>query len=111
MGDALKRKNKLLERENSRYRDLFKVLHTKPNKDALEILRRIRAEEEPLAVLDATRESRPLLPVVLVNATAENRRLSWFNQSALESSTIQVPALPWSTVAGLVSELVTNYLT
>lgn len=114
MSDSLKRRIGFLEREKARYENFFKLLHTKPDGDALEILRRIRASKDPLAILDAIREAELLLPVDgSTDAAAGKENVARLDRSALESSVIQVPAQPWTTVAGdgLVSELVTNYFT
>ena len=113
MSDALKRKNGLLEREKARYEDFFRLLHTKPDGDALDILRRIRVSEDPLAILDAIREAELLLPDGPSCSGLGEENVARLDQSALESSTIEVPAQPWTSVAGdgLVSELVSNFFT
>lgn len=104
---ALKRKHVILQQELDRFKDLFRLLREKTDLEALEILRRIRRADEPLAVLDAIKQAEILIPDPSSNARVGDPVWMRLDQSALGASIIKVPARPWTAVAedGLVSDL------
>lgn len=51
----LDKRNADLERENDRLRHLYRLLGEMPETEAREVLRRVRAAEDPLAVLNYSR--------------------------------------------------------
>ncbi|KAG5771828.1 hypothetical protein H9Q72_001763 [Fusarium xylarioides] len=85
----------------------------KPECEAQEIFNRLRSSDQPLAVLESMRQAEVLLPKPSTNTWDSDPRLAFFDQKAFESSVIQVPAKPWTTVAGdgIVSELITDFFT
>ncbi|KJZ68072.1 hypothetical protein HIM_12535 [Hirsutella minnesotensis 3608] len=110
---ALKKRYGALEKEHTRYKELFNLLRSRPDRDANEILRRLRTAEEPLVVLEAINHAELLLQGPSFEEEVCNERLLRLDQQALENSVIKVPARPWTEVAGhgLVSELITDYFT
>lgn len=58
---ALKRKLRELEDENSSFKELYRLLKTRPENESAEILRRIRTTEDPLDVFKYLQEAELLL--------------------------------------------------
>ncbi|KAF5623496.1 Nit-4-like protein [Fusarium sp. NRRL 25303] len=110
---AVQKKYDILLVENQQYRELFDAINNKPECEAQEIFNRLRSSDQPLAVLESMRQAEVLLPKPSTNTWGSDPRLAFFDQKALESSVIQVPAKPWTTVAGdgIVSELITDFFT
>ncbi|KJZ69553.1 hypothetical protein HIM_11046 [Hirsutella minnesotensis 3608] len=111
---ALKKRIGELEGEHIRYKGLFNLLRTRPEREASEILRRIRTAEEPLLVLEAINHAELMLSEICSDGEGpSDERLLRLDRQALENSVIRVPAQPWTIVAGqaLVSELITDYFT
>ncbi|KAI7764089.1 hypothetical protein LZL87_006471 [Fusarium oxysporum] len=101
------------EIENQQYRELFDAINKKPECEAQEIFNRLRSSDQPLTVLESVRQAEVLLPRSSTNTWDSDPRLVFFDQEAFESSVIQVPAKPWTAVAGdgIVSELITDFFT
>ncbi|KAF5027613.1 hypothetical protein F66182_284 [Fusarium sp. NRRL 66182] len=99
--------------ENKQYRELFTAIHKRPDYEAREIFSRLRNSNQPLDVLQAIKQAEVLLPDPAVIAWASDPQLESLDQDALQSSTIKVPAKPWTMIAGdgIVSELVTDFFT
>ncbi|KAK0718616.1 hypothetical protein B0T26DRAFT_676756 [Lasiosphaeria miniovina] len=101
-----------LERENSDFKDLLAYLRFRPEKEAFEIYRRLRASDNPLAVLQYFREAETLLiaPSTAGSGMAD-RHAADIDAEALAQSDLKVPARPWTPVAGdgLVSSLITAF--
>lgn len=96
--------------ENDQYRELFQLLCTKPEDEALELFRRIRESGEPFILFEAVRQAEVLFPNPSPSETYGSYQLERLDRLALDGSIIKVPARPWTIVAGdgLVSELITN---
>lgn len=62
VNSALKRKLHNLEVENAQYKELYQLLKTKPDTESAEILRRIRAANDPRDVVAFLKEAELLLP-------------------------------------------------
>ncbi|KAJ4258159.1 hypothetical protein NW762_008300 [Fusarium torreyae] len=110
---AVKKKYDSLMLENKQYRELFNAIHKKPDYEAREIFNRLRTSDQPLSVLESVRQAEVLLPDLTACAWIADPQPARLDQKALQSSTIQVPAKPWTVVAGdgIVSELVTDFFT
>lgn len=108
-----KKRYGLLKGENKQMRELFNLLRLLPETDARETLSRIRAADNPISALQYARGIR------VPSATAQTTllsgefkpRLRAIECAALADSLIQVPARPWTVVAGdgIVSELITSF--
>ena len=61
VSSALKRKLHNLEVENALYKELYQLLKTKPETESAEILRRIRAANDPRDVVAFLKEAELLL--------------------------------------------------
>lgn len=61
INSALKRKLHNLEVENAIYRELYQLLKTKPETESAEILRRVRAANDPRDVVAFLKEAELLL--------------------------------------------------
>ncbi|RKL02913.1 hypothetical protein BFJ68_g11702 [Fusarium oxysporum] len=110
---AVQKKYDILLVENQQYRELFDAINKKPECEAQEIFNRLRSSDQPLTVLESVRQAEVLLPKLSTNTRDSDPRLAFFDQKAFESSVIQVPAKPWTAVAGdgIVSELITDFFT
>ncbi|KAG4255551.1 hypothetical protein FPRO04_08496 [Fusarium proliferatum] len=110
---AVQKKYDILLVENQQYRELFDAINKKSECEAQELFNRLRSSDQPLAVLESMRQAEVLLPKPSTNTWGSDPRLAFFDQKAFESSVIQVPAKPWTTVAGdgIVSELITDFFT
>lgn len=115
---TLKRRQVELKTEVDDLRDLFSLLQTRPEQDALEIFRRIRANPtaDVHSVVDFVRSGDLLLQnAALSTATAagldDPQALRVDDRAAEQPYAIRVPARPWTTIAGdgLVSELVGSF--
>lgn len=109
----MQKKYDILLVENQQYRELFDAINKKPECEAQEIFNRLRSSDQPLAVLESMKQAEALLPKPSTNTWDSDPRLAFFDQKAFESSVIQVPAKPWTIVAGdgIVSELITDFFT
>ncbi|KAI5459475.1 hypothetical protein BGZ63DRAFT_466108 [Mariannaea sp. PMI_226] len=107
---ALKKQNAELKDELSQLKELLNLLRTRPLDDAAEILNRIRIINDPIAVLQSVRQAEILLPNPLATRS-QSPRVQKIDTEAMNSSSIRVPARPWTTLAGdgIISELVTNF--
>ncbi|KAF4972339.1 hypothetical protein FSARC_1061 [Fusarium sarcochroum] len=110
---AVKKKYDSVMLENKQYRELFNAIHKKPDHEAREIFNRLRTSNQPLSVLESVRQAEVLLPSPATSAWMSDPQLARLEQKALQSSAIQVPAKPWTVIAGdgIVSELVTDFFT
>ncbi|KAH6677869.1 hypothetical protein F5X68DRAFT_264025 [Plectosphaerella plurivora] len=114
---TLKRRQVELKTEIDDLRDLFSLLQTRPEQDALEILRRIRTGPagDVHGVVDFVRSGDLLLQGTALSTAASGlddpQALRVDNRAAEEPYAIRVPARPWTTIAGdgLVSELVGSF--
>ena len=102
-----------LEEEIFQFRELFESLRIRPEAEAVEILRRLRATADPLATLRLVREGNPLMPRLVAADQADSHysKPLQLDQEAFRNSTIRLRARPWTNVAGdgLVSELVSSF--
>ncbi|KAI9709461.1 MAG: hypothetical protein M1820_003221 [Bogoriella megaspora] len=101
--------NLQLSRDVAAWEELFENLQLRPEEEAFELLRRLRASNNPLEVLDFIRHGDLLLNCGISAAPTE--RESKIDSKALELAPIKVPARPWTAVAqdGIVSELVSAW--
>lgn len=106
-----------LKKENTQLREIFRCLSVLPLEDTIKILDRIRAEEDPIAVVRLARATELSISAgvapnaVLAGAMRSNPRLQAIDLRALTNSPIKLSACPWTTVAsdGLVSDLVASF--
>lgn len=59
---ALKRKYQEAMEENQQLRELFNLMHERPAKEASEVYKRLRANDDPLKVLQVIKQADLLLP-------------------------------------------------
>lgn len=105
----LKQTYQQLEHENHQLRDLFACLRNRPENEAFEIYRRLRNSDDPFKTLQQFRDAETLLMLPVSNVPGTNDAgMSRLDAEALAKSPIQVPARPWTTVAGngIVSSLI-----
>ncbi|KAF9774768.1 hypothetical protein IL306_007198, partial [Fusarium sp. DS 682] len=110
---AVQKKCDSLLVENQQYRELCDAIHKKPECEAQEIFNRLRSSDQPLTVLESLKQAELLLPKPTISRWDSDPRVADFDQKTLESCIIQVPAKPWTTVAGdgIVSELIADFFT
>jgi hypothetical protein len=112
---ARKRKYEEMRNDLTEMQELVDYMRVKPLPDVAEVIRRIRAGEEPCRVLRLVRDGD-----LLLQATALGRQeiefdkddaLKKLNETAMQNSHIKVAAKPWTDVGGdgLVSELVSIF--
>lgn len=90
--------------------ELYEYLRSRPDPEVLEIIRRIRATEDPFAVVRLVRDGDILLQRRLSSPPMEPI-LRRFDADALQQSHVKVPARPWTSIAGdgIVSHLISMY--
>jgi hypothetical protein len=100
-----------LQRENLELRQLFHDLSKRPESEAYDIFQRLRVAEDPISLAHSIRQAELLLPAVASEKPGESATLQQLDSDALRRSSIQVPAKPWTTVAGdgIVSELISAW--
>lgn len=96
--------------ENKQLRELYSYLVSCPQQDVYEILRRMRATNDPIAILHDVKQAEILIP----NPGPEHANkspLSLLEAESLENSYIKAPARPWTMVAGdgIVSNLISSF--
>lgn len=101
-----------LERENHDLRDLFTYLNSKPENEAFELYRRLRASDDPFKILQQFRDAETLL--LLPTHSGPGTTDKWMSEvdaDALAKSPLKVPACPWTSVAGdgIVSNLISAF--
>jgi len=111
---ALKARHDTLSNEVDQLRELIFAIRTRPEIEAQEIFRRLRVTSDPLDVVRSLRDGDLLLQHSTPTPVADPLtpgQLEQLDLSALEASTIKVPARPWTLLAGdgLVSELVSSF--
>ncbi|KXX74307.1 Nitrogen assimilation transcription factor nirA [Madurella mycetomatis] len=108
----LKETSEFRDRENRDLRELFARLHSRPEAEAFEILRRLRATSDPFEVLRCLRGADTLLAIPSPNGfPTAGREMMKLEDATFAASAIKVPARPWTTVAGdgLVSNLISAF--
>ncbi|KAF6806544.1 Nitrogen assimilation transcription factor nirA 5 [Colletotrichum sojae] len=118
---SIRRRKEELERENEDLHELLRFLQARPEEEAVEIFKRLRASGDALQVLDFVRSGdlllrRPPGPE-LVGGKGAGPSNPVLNADDVDddlpasSATIRVPARPWTTLAndGVVSELVAAF--
>ncbi|KAK3939608.1 nitrogen assimilation transcription factor nirA, partial [Diplogelasinospora grovesii] len=116
-----------LERENREFRELLAILRMKPEREAFEVYRRLRASASPsrdgasdaLIILQHFKDAETLLPPPgapespspYYPAELAERPVVELDSQCLASSPLKVPARPWTAVAGdgLVSHLISSF--
>ena len=108
---ALKRKNASLEEDNKGMHELFGYIRTRAPQEVAEIVWRLRVSTDVFDVLRFVREGDILLQQQLQQRLPDVKKPR-LDADALRESRLQVPARPWTTVAGdgIVSELVSTFL-
>lgn len=108
----LKETSEYRDRENRDLKELFSYLQSRPEAEALEVLRRLRTTGDPFAVLRCLRDADTLLAIPSPSGfPTAGREMMQLEEATLAASAIKVPARPWTTVAGdgLVSNLVSAF--
>ncbi|KAI0205914.1 putative C6 transcription factor [Astrocystis sublimbata] len=109
---ARKEVSNQLHRENVELRQLFHDLSKRPESEALNLFRRLRAAEDPIALVHSIRQAELLLlPPSIMEDGVESITLQQLESNALRKSSFKIPALPWTNVAGdgIVSELISAW--
>lgn len=110
---SIKRKCSSSIQENEELWKLVDDLRTRPDREAADLLKRIRATKGTFAILDFLRygniDSQP--SVFDTPKDSQANRLRIVDEKALKNCRIKVRARPWTTVAGdgLVSELISYF--
>ncbi|GAB1316992.1 hypothetical protein MFIFM68171_07202 [Madurella fahalii] len=108
----LKETSECQDRENRDLKELFAYLHSRPEAEAFEVLRRLRDTRDPFIVLRCIRDADTLLAIPSLNGFPTlGREMIQLDAAALAASAIKVPARPWTSVAGdgLVSNLISAF--
>lgn len=110
---TIRNQNADLKEENSKLWELYGFLFKLEDAEANEVFSRLRASGDPLAVLQAVKDSSLLFlnPDLYSHPTSSDPRLERLDLDALRASTFRVTARPWTVVAGdgLVSELISSF--
>jgi hypothetical protein len=90
-------------------KELLTMLRQRPQIEACEIYKRIRASSDPLTVLRDTKAADLLLPSPVLSAS--DLEIQALEAEAVANSPFAVPASPWTTVAGdgIVSDLISSF--
>jgi hypothetical protein len=109
---ALQKRLDLIEHERNDLRDLLDLIQTRPDDEAAEIFRRLRAERSPIEILQSIRQASLLLP----NPDPVSRLQGYPQIDALDAecskcSPLKLRARPWTTVAGdgIISSLISKF--
>lgn len=113
----LRSRNELLQSENGRLWELFRLLGTLPSDQVDGLIQTIRAADQPDAVLRLARDSSPSTrdsrspDMVPAEPLRDNPRLLAMDLRALANSRLRVPSRPWTVVAsdGVVSDLISSF--
>ncbi|KAF1808291.1 hypothetical protein P152DRAFT_225896 [Eremomyces bilateralis CBS 781.70] len=109
---SLKRKYGKLELEVEQFQELYRTLREQTERDASDILKRIRTTPDAIKVLHMVKQANYLLPnSVGAETNEQTQRLETVERDALRSSHLKVPAHPWTMVTedGLVSSLISDF--
>jgi len=109
-----KRKYEKMERDLDDLQELYKYLRTRPEWEVAEIVSRIRANHDPLAVLRFIKDGDMLVEASMAGRRgAETSQLQQLDADALRRSSLRVAARPWTVIAGdgVVSELISIFFT
>ncbi|KAI1742733.1 hypothetical protein F4680DRAFT_25339 [Xylaria scruposa] len=107
---ARKEITRQLQRENAELRQLFHDLSTRQESEALNIFRRLRETNDPIALARSIRQAELLLLPTI--GDCDNLTMAQkLELDALVRSPMKIPARPWTTVAGdgVVSELISSW--
>ncbi|PFH61397.1 hypothetical protein XA68_17449 [Ophiocordyceps unilateralis] len=110
----LKNRADLLKQENVTLLNFFRSLGELPKHEAADILAKIRATEDPMAILRLARDVSASLrhgPDPASEAASSDPRLRAADLRALLNSPLRLSARPWTVVAGngLVSDLIASF--
>ncbi len=97
-----------LQRENHELKNLFGYLRNKPENEAFEIYRRLRASDDPIKTLQHFKDAETLL---ILPSSMTGQLIHEVDSEALTNSPLKVPARPWTPVAGdgIVSSLISAF--
>ena len=101
-----------MKRDLDDLQELYKYLQTRSEVEVAEIVRRIRANSDPFAVLRLIKDGDMLLEASMAGYRgAEASELQRLDADALRRSSLKVAARPWTAIAGdgVVSELVSIF--
>lgn len=101
-----------MERDLDDLHELYTYLQTRSEMEVAEIIRRIRTNRDPAAVLRFIKDADLLLEASMAGYRgAEASELRQLDADALRRSSLKVIARPWTVVAGdgIVSELVSKF--
>jgi hypothetical protein len=93
-------------------RELFRYLQIRPDTEVTEIIRRIRADEDPQTVLRFIKDGDLLLEASATSPrSGDTSEMQKLDREALKNSSIIVPARPWTVIAGdgVVSNLISTF--
>jgi hypothetical protein len=109
---ALQRRLGEVEDERDNLRELLNLIQTQPDDEAGEIFRRLRANRDPLIILQSIRQANLLLP----NPDPVSQFQGYLQVETLDAegsrwSPLKLRARPWTTVAGdgIVSALISKF--
>jgi hypothetical protein len=108
----LKRKHERVERDLDDLQELYKYLQTRSEVEVAEIVSRIKANGDPLAVLRFIKDGDMLVEASMAaRRGAEASRVQQLDAEALRRSSFKVAARPWTVVIGdgVVSELISAF--
>ncbi|CAI0641093.1 unnamed protein product [Colletotrichum noveboracense] len=110
---SIRKRKEELERENEDLHELLRFLYLRPDEEAREIFRRLRASGNALEVLNAVRTADLLLQRRQVGEGADQVYPKLRSSENEDSHTrlLVVPARPWTTLANddVVSDLITSF--
>ncbi|TGJ84557.1 hypothetical protein E0Z10_g4206 [Xylaria hypoxylon] len=100
-----------LHLENLELRELLHHLSTLPEPEAYDIFQRLRLVDDPIDLALSIRQAELLLPIGASEDSDKLTTMQGLEFGALGGSPVNVPARPWTTVAGdgIVSELISAW--
>lgn len=101
-----------VESERDDLRDLLNLIQTLPDDEAGEVFRRLRANRDPLMILQSIRQANLLLPNPdPVSQLQGYPQIEKLDAESSRWSPLKLRARPWTTVAGdgVVSELISKF--
>ena len=101
-----------MESERDQLRDLFHMIHARPDIEAQEIFRRLRTSQDPLQVLRTVVEADTLFSSPgPASSLSTHPQVENIDSQALRWSSLKLRARPWTDVAGdgLVSSLISSF--
>ena len=109
----MKRKHDKLKSGTSSMDELYNYIHLMPEAAVASVVQKIRSSDNPMSVISFIRHGDPVYQQLLMTPDEESTQVQVrsLDADALQNSRLQLPARPWTIVAGngIVSHLISNF--